>query len=253
MRIGFFDSGVGGLTVLNKAIEILPKEDFIYYADTKNIPYGIKPKEEVKKYIFDSVEFLVEKGIKALVVACNTATSVAINELREKYDFPVLGMEPAVKVAVEKNGRKRILVVATPLTLKEDKYQSLVTKVDHNNMVDELGLPRLVEFAEGFIFDEKIISDYLYEALVGYDISSYSTVVLGCTHFPFYKNVFEKVFGSHTNIIDGNSGTVNHLKNVLKEKELLSSDGTGKVEFYSSGTSAEGFTRYLDFLREKNQ
>lgn len=252
MRIGFFDSGIGGLTVLNKAMQSLPKEDFLYYADTKNIPYGTKPKDEVKKYIFEAVEIMVEKGIKALVVACNTATSVAINDLREKYDFPVLGMEPAVKVAVENNGRKRILVVATPLTLKEDKYQNLVTKVDQNNIVDELGLPKLVEFAEKFIFDENVISEYLREALVGYDINSYSTVVLGCTHFPFYKNVFENMFGPDVNIIDGNSGTVNHLKNTLIEKELLSSTGNGNVKFYSNGGSCENLAKYLGVLESQD-
>ena len=154
MYIGFFDSGIGGLSVLKEALKILPNENYIYYGDTENAPYGTKTKEEVKDLTFRAVEFLDKHKIKALVVACNTATSAAVRELREKYSFPIIGMEPAIKPAVENNQKKgkRVLTLATPLTLKEEKFQSLISKFDVEHIVDMLPAPKLVEFAEKFIF-----------------------------------------------------------------------------------------------------
>ncbi len=123
MKIGISDSGVGGLTVLNEALQHMPDEDYIYLADTYNVPYGTKTREQVKELILNIVEFLDSKDIDVLVVACNTATSVGITELRRKYSFPVIGMEPAVKYALERNISGRVLVLATPLTLTEKKYK----------------------------------------------------------------------------------------------------------------------------------
>lgn len=254
MSIGFFDSGVGGITVLAEALKQLPKENYLYYADTDHVPYGTKSKEQVKKFVLEAVDFMAAQGIKALVVACNTATSIAINDLRAKYSFPILGMEPAVKPAVEKNGDKRILVTATPLTLREEKYQNLVTRFDKAHMVDGLALPELVEFAENFVFDPGIIQAYLQQKLAGYDLSSYGTVVLGCTHFPFYKNCFRKVFPSGTDIIDGGTGTVNYLKKILLDRNLCQ-DGQGKVIYYSSGRKQAAnikYAKYLDILQLAN-
>lgn len=252
MKIGIFDSGIGGLTVLKGALELLPQEDYIYFADTGHAPYGIKPKEEVKAYIYQAADFIAGKGVKALVVACNTATSVAIGDLRDRFDFPVIGMEPAVKPAVERNGGKRVLVAATPLTLKEDKFQDLVEKVDVENMVDVLPLPELVEYAERFVFDDQVVIPYLKEKLAEYDTGLYGTVVLGCTHFPFFKEQFARVFEEGTGIIDGSGGTVKRLKNVLAERGLgRAQGGTGGIEFYSSiGDRAESgrFMKYLSRL-----
>lgn len=106
VRIGFFDSGIGGMTVLHQALQLLPNDDYIFYADTLHVPYGEKTKEEVRKYIFDAVDFMANQGIKALVIACNTATSIAVDDLRQKYDFPILGIEPAVKPAVQSCEKK---------------------------------------------------------------------------------------------------------------------------------------------------
>jgi glutamate racemase len=130
MSIGVFDSGIGGLTVLKEAIKLMPHENYFYYADTKHVPYGTKPKDEVAGYIFDAVDFFARQGVEALVVACNTATSIAINDLRVKYSFPIIGMEPAVKPAVEKVDHRRVLVLATPITVKEKKLHDLVERLD---------------------------------------------------------------------------------------------------------------------------
>jgi glutamate racemase len=240
MKIGFFDSGIGGVTVLYDTLKILPNEDYLYYADTLNVPYGPKPKEEVKRYIFNAVDFMIEKGVKAIVIACNTATSVAIEDLRAKYSIPIIGMEPAVKPAVENNEdiNRRVLVTATALTLKEEKLQNLIDKLDKEHVVDLLPLPGLVEFSERLEFSETMVLPYLKEQLSKFNLSSYGTIVLGCTHFSYYKDMFRKLFPSHVNIIDGNKGTAKNLKRILSEMNLLE-EGNGGISFYNSGVKVE--------------
>jgi len=222
LNIGFFDSGIGGLTVLKKALEVLPDENYIYYADTDNVPYGTRKKEEVRKFVFDAVKFIISKGAEALVIACNTATSVAIEDLRKEYSIPIIGMEPAVKLAVEKNGNKnkRVLVVATALTLSENKYRDLVNRIDDEKIIDSVPLPGLVWFAEKMQFDEKTVMEYLRKELKDFDLGKYGTVVLGCTHFVYFKNAFRKLFPPAVDVIDGNTGTVNNLKKKIHEVKL---------------------------------
>lgn len=250
MQIGFFDSGVGGITVLHAALKMLPNEDYIYYADTLNVPYGPKPKDEVKKHIFNAVEFIIQQQVKAIVIACNTATSVSIEDLRSKYTIPIIGMEPAVKPAVEKNknANKRVLVTATALTLKEEKLQNLITKLDNEHIVDLLPLPGLVQFSERFEFNEQIVLPYLQEQLSKYDVSKYETIVLGCTHFSFYTDMFRKLLPSHINIIDGNIGTVNNLKRTLEEMNSLN-EGNGNIIFYNSGFKVEDKTKLDEYSK----
>lgn len=235
MQIGFFDSGIGGITVLHDALKIMPHEDYIYYADTLNVPYGPKPKSQVKQYVFDAVDFIVKQGVKAVVIACNTATSVAIEELRIKYDIPIIGMEPAVKPAVENNViNRRVLVTATELTLREEKLQNLVNRVDSDHIVDFLPLPGLVQFAERFEFSEEAVLPYLREQLARFDLTQYKTIVLGCTHFPLFKDMFKQLLPAGIDIIDGNMGTVKNLRRILADRNLLN-EGSGNIVFYNSG------------------
>lgn len=262
MKIGFFDSGIGGITVLYDTLKVLPNEDYIYYADTVNVPYGPKAKDEVKKYIFNAIDFIIEQGVKAVVIACNTATSVAIEDLRSKYSIPIIGMEPAVKPAIEKNKEvnKRVLVTATALTLKEEKLHNLIHKLDNEHIVDLLPLPGLVQFSERLEFDEKIVLPYLKEQLFKFDLSNYEAVVLGCTHFSYYKDMVRKLFPSNVSIIDGNIGTAKNLKRMLKEMNSLN-EGNGNITFYNSGIIVDdkaGLDRYdrlfkrLDSINEDN-
>lgn len=236
---------------MHKALKGLPHEKFIYYADTDHVPYGIKPKEHVRRYVLESVSFLRQIGLKALVIACNTATSIAVQELRQLHSFPVLGMEPAVKPAVERSSGKRVLVLATPLTLQEQKFRELVSRVDNENMVDSIPLPELVELAERFLFDEPTVMQELNKHFQKIDISSYGTVVLGCTHFIFFKSTIAKMFPPLTNIIDGNDGTVRHLKSVLESKKLLSaSSQKSTVTYFRSELLSDPawFEMYLKLL-----
>ncbi len=240
MKIGIFDSGIGGISVLYEALKILPDEEYIYYADTLNVPYGPKPKEEVKKYVFHAIDFLVSQKVQAVVIACNTATSVAIEDLRAAYLIPIIGMEPAVKPAVElnKDSTKRVLVTATALTLKEEKLKNLISKVDNHHIVDLLPLPELVRFAENRVFEEQTVLTYLQKQLAAFELNRYETVVLGCTHFPFFKDAFRKLFPPHVSIIDGAGGTARNLYRILNEMDNYTA-GNGRITFYNSDVKVE--------------
>ena len=252
MAIGFFDSGIGGVSVLHEALGRLPQEDFLYYADTDHVPYGSKPKAEVRRHVFAAVDFLVRQGASAIVIACNTATSVAIADLRAEYDIPIIGMEPAVKVAVDRTPRHagRILVTATALTLKEEKLHNLIDQIDDDHIVDSLPLPGLVEFAEKREFDGETVLSYLREQLGRFDLRNVEAIVLGCTHFVFFADLFRNIAAPHTAIIDGNRGTVNNLVRILAAQGMTD-QGDGTVTFYQSGRKVEeqaALARYGDLL-----
>lgn len=234
MKIAFYDSGIGGLSVFYLALKWRPFYHYIYFSDAMNAPYGIKTKDEVKKISLNVSEFLYNLKIDALVVACNTATAVAIKDIRKKYDIPIIGMEPAVKPAVEiVDNSKKVLVTATPLTLKEEKFHNLVKKVDKEGIVDLLPLPKLVEFAEEGIFDFNIVSSYLKEQFNKFNLLEYGTLVLGCTHFPFFYNIFQQVLPSNIKIIDGNKGTINHLFHQLDKQNNIQ-NSKSQIDFYIS-------------------
>ena len=251
MRIGLFDSGVGWLTVLAEAQAQVQGADFVYFADTASVPYGNKPKDVVRQCVFAGVACLVRQGIEALVVACNTATSVAIEDLRRAYDFPIIGMEPAVKPALEVQSG-RVLVLATDMTLREDKFQRLVHRIDDEARVDYLSLQRLVAHAEAFQFDPEVIGPYLEGAFARRDLAAYGAVVLGCTHFPYYRPQLARLFAPGTLLVDGNRGTINNLCARLGDR--LPGSGSGTVAYFESGQPAppERFQRYLEHYRAIN-
>ena len=244
LPIAFFDSGVGGLTVLREALRLLPEERYLYFADSDHAPYGVRPKEEVRQLVLDAAAFLADQGIKALVVACNTGTSAAIDDLRQQYTFPVIGMEPAVKSALVKSAHKRILVFATELTLQEEKFKNLVARVDTEGLVDYLPLQELVHYAEHFEFDEAVIRPYLEAKLAGLHLADYGAAVLGCTHFLFFKPIFRKMLPG-VQIIDGNVATVRNLQQQLGHQ--LNTGGGGQVDYFISGKPADAgyFEQYL--------
>jgi len=237
MTIGFFDSGIGGLTVLEESMRRLPAQDYVYMADTLHVPYGPKTQEEVRGYVLDAVEAMMGEGIEALVVACNTATSIAVTELRERHDIPIVGMEPAVKPAVEMNRAtgKRVLVFATPLTLSMPKYYALVSRVDDEGIVDSLPLPELVLYCEDLQFDKRILEDYFRTKLAEYDLDRYGIVVLGCTHYPYYRNILREVLPPHIEIVDGNAGTIRRLASLLSRYGVMSGRESGQVKLMCTG------------------
>jgi glutamate racemase len=218
MRIVFFDSGIGGLTVLREACRRLPGESYVYYADTRNVPYGVHSKEEVYSFVERCMdEILAVHDVKAVVLACNTATSAAAEILRKRYRFPIVGMEPAVKPALQSVAAsgKRVIVTATPLTLKEQKFQKLVGDLDKHGLVDTLALPELVQFAEEGLFDGPTVERYLREQFGRFHLEDVGAVVLGCTHFLFFRQVIRHILPAGIALFDGNAGTVNRLRSVL--------------------------------------
>ncbi len=254
MKIGFFDSGIGGLTVLSEALRRLPNHEYLYYADTVHAPYGPKPKDEVREYVFNAIDFLVNQGAEIIVIACNTATSIAITDLRQKYSIPIIGMEPAVKPAIEyvSKSEKRVLVTATPLTLKEEKLKKLIDRLDTAHQTDLLPLPDLVRFAELYQFSDETILPYLETSLERFDVNQYGAVVLGCTHFPLFSSQFEKIFSKNVRLIDGSSGTISHLATLISEQD---EEFKTSIIFYRSGEKVESrhdiesFTKILKQLK----
>ncbi len=215
MNIGIFDSGIGGMTLLHQALVSLPNENYIFYADTDHVPYGTKTREQVISYVDGVMHFMKEHGCRAVVIACNTATAVAAELMRNKYDFPIIGIEPAVKPAVTSSNGKRVLVVATPLTVKEEKLKHLVELVDNEHLVDLLALPRLVEFAERGEFESAEVFAYLKKELSAYDLDRYGELVLGCTHFNYFKDSLRQLLPNQVRLIDGSEGTIRQLARVI--------------------------------------
>lgn len=216
VKIGIFDSGLGGLGLLLSAAKAMPNVEFLYYADTDNVPYGEKPRDVIVSLSDRAVEALRERGANAVVVACNTATSAAIIELRKKYEsgdrpMPIIGMEPAVKKAIELCHGGRILTAATPLTVRGAKLKSLLERFDPTGRTDTLPLPGLVRLAESGDFEGGY--SYILSAIAGasLNIADYSALVLGCTHFNYFKDSFRRILPEGAFIVDGNTGTVNQL------------------------------------------
>lgn len=236
LPIGFLDSGVGGLSVMKEALKIMPNENYIYFGDSKNAPYGTKELDEVRCLTFNAADFLRKKNVKAIVVACNTATSAAIEELRNKYiDIPIIGIEPALKPAVKLNRKGSIIIMATPMTLREKKFKQLMLKYDDGCDIVPMPCPRLVEFVESGILEGEELEEYLRSKLKDYIEKDIAAIVLGCTHYPFIKETLAKVVGKEIPLIDGGLGTSHELQRKLKEKGTLTeSEIRGNIEIYNS-------------------
>lgn len=234
--IGFFDSGVGGLSVLREAVKVLPHEDFIYFGDSKNAPYGVKSVDEIKKLTSKAVDFLIEREAKAIVIACNTATSAAIEDLRNNYkDYPVIGIEPALKPAVELKRNGNIIIMATPLTLTEKKFKRLMEKFNSTHNIVPMPCPGLVELIENGILEGDKVEEYLKDKLKPYENQNVAAVVLGCTHYPFIMHSLKAILKDDVPVIDGSMGTVKQLKRQLEKFNMVNdSDKLGDVKIFNS-------------------
>ena len=252
--IGVFDSGVGGISELRELVARMPNENYIFFGDSKNAPYGTKTLGEVQKLTCADAEYLVSQNVKALVVACNTATSAAINILRREYaDMPVIGIEPALKPAVHAREYPRVLVMATPMTLREEKFHALMQKFETEADILPLPCPGLVEFVERGELDGAELERFLRELFAPYKEKPVDCVVLGCTHYPFVRGMIQKVLGSRVLVFDGGEGTARETQRRLKECGLCNPSGEkGKITLQNSLASEE--TERLGwFLLESHQ
>ena len=235
--IAVFDSGVGGISVLRHLVRLLPEERFLYFGDSANAPYGTKPKEQVKNLTFAAAEKLIERGIKALVVACNTATSAAINDLRSEYpDLIVIGIEPALKLAADKFPGGRLGVMATPMTLREEKFARLMERFAESSEIFKIPAPGLVELIESGRADSAETEELLRHLFAPYP--KLDALVLGCTHYPFAKKAISRVLGENVALLDGGDGTARETKRRLEAVGLLRS-GEGSVTIENSKNSPE--------------
>ena len=241
MPIGFFDSGVGGLSVLKEALKIMPNENYIYFGDSKNAPYGVKDFKEVKALTYEAVEFLLSKGAKGLVIACNTATSAAVAALRVTYPkIPIVGIEPAVKPAVKLKRPGKIIIMATPVTLKLEKFHKLLDLYKDEAEIIPMPCAGLMEFVEAGNINGKETVEYLKEKFAQYNKNDIASIVLGCIHYPFIKDRLSKTVGEDIPIIDGGMGTCREIKRRLSVAGLLSeSKEKGSVKIYNSLNTKE--------------
>ena len=228
--IGVFDSGVGGIGTLAALRRELPRERFLFYGDTANAPYGTKSREEVMGCINRIMEHLLDNDVKAVVIACNTATAVAARELRARYELPIIGIEPALKPAHEMRQGGSILVLATPMTLKLEKFRALYERYGEGAI--PLPCPGLMELVEREAHDEA--RRYLLELFSPYDLNKVDAIVLGCTHYVFLRPILQGILPENVAVLDGNEGTARQLRRVLAANDLLS-DGQGSVTLETSG------------------
>ena len=237
--IGVFDSGIGGVTVMKELVKILPNEDYIYYSDTINNPYGDKTNEEIINISDNIVNKLINMGCKIIVIACNTASAISKEYLRNKYNVPIIAIEPAYKSVNDES----TLVMATKATINSDKFKILFNTYDNHNtiLLSCSGLADLIE--EGN--NDKIIN-YLENKIGKY--KGVKNVVLGCTHYPLIKGEIAKVLGPVT-FYDGSIGVAKHTKDVLEEKNLLNNN-TGKITFIDSSNNKEKERLFYKLLEE---
>lgn len=214
--IGIFDSGMGGVTLVSDLHQSAPELHIIYLGDSLHAPYGQKSTEEIKELSLACTERLLELGAEAIVIACNTATSAAAPMLRERFSVPIIGMEPALKPAVEQSKGGTVVVLATEYTLHNDKFLKLQKRVAEDKNVRIIAAPGLVNYVEGGMKDPRELMIYL-ETLFK-DMTEVESIVLGCTHFLYLKEEINQFFGREMRYFDGNEGTIRHLLHLLREE-----------------------------------
>jgi len=221
--IGFMDSGLGGISVLKEAVKLMPNEDFIYYGDSANAPYGTKEPKIIRQLTFKAVEKLLKYNIKGLAIACNTATSAAVKQLRIMYpNLPLVGIEPAIKPAVINNKGGSIIVMATPMTIKQEKFNKLLSLYENQAKIIPIACDGLMEFVEKGDLEGEFLDGYFEKYIEPYMSENVETIVLGCTHYPFLRPHLRKYLGGRSvDIIDGSFGTARELKRRIAQKGLL--------------------------------
>ena len=244
MKIGLFDSGIGGVTVLKEILKLLPNEEYIYYSDSKNNPFGDKSKEEIVEISDNITDFLINKGCQIIVIACNTASANAANYLREKYsNMPILAIEPAYKMVSDYVKDGNALVLATQATLDSEKFHELYEKYNNNQtaLIKCVGLANLIENDK-----EKEIDEYLDKFIKPF-AGDTKCVVLGCTHYPLIVDKIKSVLGQDVIVFDGAVGLARHLYDVVEESNFSHSD-TQSITFIDSSNSKEKEDRFYKYL-----
>ncbi len=232
--IAVCDSGVGGISVLAALKQEMPGEDFYYFGDSLHAPYGTKTTEEVRARMFELVDMFRARGCKAVVVACNTATSAAVFALRETYpDFTIVGIEPALKPAALAGEDQTVLVMATPMTIRNEKFHNLMDRYADKAHILPLPCPGLMEFVERGETEGPALEAFMEKLFRPFSKEDVDSIVLGCTHYPFVAHTVQKVMGDRVKLYDGGPGTARETKRRLAVADLLNTEskqGTVTIE-----------------------
>lgn len=234
--IGVFDSGIGGLTVVKRLFSTLPKESIVYFGDTARVPYGSKSNETVIEYAIQDTNFLLSKNVKAVVVACNTASSIAINELRQRFDVPIIGMiEPGASMAVKETKNKKVGVIGTRATISNEAYSEAIIKMDGDIKIFEKACPLFVPIAEEGWTNHKATYEVAEEYLKELREKEIDTLVLGCTHYPILSDVIQNVIGRDVKLIDSGIASSEIVRDELIRIGLETNSAIpGRASFYVS-------------------
>ena len=244
--IAVFDSGVGGISVLRELVKLMPEENYLYFGDSANAPYGKRTTDQVRQLTLDAAAMLRQRGIKAFVVACNTATAAAIKDLRAAYpEDIIIGIEPALKLAAERFPGGNIGVMATPVTLREDKFHTQLERFPGVH-VHLIPVPDLVELVEAGHTDDAPVEALLRNVLTPY-AGKLDAVVLGCTHYPFAAAAISRILGERTAVLDGGEGTARETRRRLAERGLLRS-GEGSVQMENSSGDPQKIALSMELL-----
>lgn len=225
--VGVFDSGVGGLTVVKEIMEQLPGEGIIYFGDTARVPYGNKSEETVVRYSSQIIKFLLSKGAKTIVIACNTASAVALEKMKQEYDVPIIGVvKPGAKAAAEVTKNGKIGVIGTEATIRSGIYNEFLRKTDPHVTVFGKACPLFVPLAEeGWVGADEITEQVARRYLSDLSKEEIDTLVLGCTHYPLLRSVIQKVMGERVHLVNPAVETARELKYLLEENHLMNEAG----------------------------
>lgn len=239
--IGVFDSGLGGLTVMKEIMRRMPQESIIYFGDTGRVPYGTRSSETIQKYTEQDIQFLLQFDIKAIVIACGTASSVAMEHVRAQFDLPIIGVvQPTAKMAAQQTRNKKIGILGTNGTIRSGAYQRLLAEIDGDIQVVTAACPLFVPIVENGYAESQIAHIAAEEYLQPMMQAGVDTIILGCTHYPLLKNVISAIMGNSVTLIDSGVPTSHYINNLLSEQGLLSSKQP-QYRFYVSD-EVENFT-----------
>ncbi len=251
--IGIFDSGIGGLTVLKEIAEQLPYEDIIYFGDTARIPYGTKSRETVIKYAFQCARFLLSKNVKAIVIACNTASALAYEEALKMFDIPILGViQPGAKATAITTKNSKIGVIGTTATINSDAYQSAIRELNKSAEVIGVACPLFVQIVEDGWEDTDVALITAEKYLMELKEHNVDTLVLGCTHYPILRYTLSKVMGEKVSLVNPAFETAKEIKSLLKQKNLLSDRKEKPVYKYYVSDDPEKFRRIGGNIMNRN-
>jgi len=250
--IGVFDSGIGGLTVLHQIIEALPKENTVYLGDTARAPYGTKSVETVLSYSFENCRFLVEKDVKLVVVACNTSTAIALDQLKVKLSLPVIGViEPGVRGAIKSTRSKKVGVIGTEATIQSGAYTRALKAADPAIEIYSRACPLFVPLVEEGWTDNEVVEMTVKAYLGSLQQSGIDTLILGCTHYPLLKKAIKKFIGNDVRLVDSAEETAREVASVLKTKAIARQTGKGGHSFFVTDAPDRFIKVGRRFLGEK--